>query len=375
MVTHPNIVSWVWGAQGSLDATHAQWAQDITIMYMGLLSSVDFMDPFNEYPGPPPNAGTIEAFTPTCQGPGYVTLSNRNSVITAAEVKTELEHQVALGLPELPPPSSLPGGQVIYLTFLPPTIRQSDVSLCWATFGYHMYDAFLKAIVTVVPICNGNYPDGTPGVVSTESGTEYAAAHEMMEAMTDPGEPGFLDGWHTNGLTAEGRGPEIGDLCAVAATAQISVFTNQPPYTVPLFFSNKAYRAFPSDSAQPVTGARGCVAYPSSCQICFGACPGGCFAGNPSVCTPGCSCSLGCTVGRTPCGGGVCTAATACQTIADNCGNPVVCPCNVPAAPPWSVAFLSLSLGGLGAVVAVRLRRRAAWDKARWVGGTVSHPI
>jgi hypothetical protein len=360
----PNVVTMVWGAGGSLDATHAQWATDITSMHLGLLTSVDFMAPFGEYPGPPPNAGTINAFNASVQGPTYVTLANHNVLVSEPnDIRNEIEHQVAIGA--LPAPSSVPGGQLLYVIFLPPTVRFPNS--CMGLFGYHQWDSTLGAAYSVIPFCNGTYPDGTRAVVSDESGTEYAAAHELMEAMTDS-DPGL--GWWNPQPTLEGRGDEIGDLCGGAGVVKMSIFSNQGPYTVPLFFSNRAYNAWPSDAAQPVTHFHGCVLYPAGCTVCW-PCPGGCMMGsNYPTCNPGClggSCVNGCmTVGNYCLQTNPCTAATNCQTISDDCGNPVACPCitapppNVPASSRWSVAFLALSLGGLGAIAAVRMRRRAA---------------
>jgi hypothetical protein len=334
MLPAPNIVSVVWGPPSSLDPPHAQWATDLTGMYLGLLSSVDFMGPFLEYTGPPPNGGPIYAFIPEVQGPFYITPANTNTNISGSDIAVELTHQVAIGA--LPSTSSTANGQLIYLLFLPPSIRSGNS--CWGWFGSHGYVSNLSAAFTLVPFCNGNYPDGSPAVVSVESGTEWAAAHELMEAMTDPllGPGGW---WVRSGPLA---GNEIADLCNVsgAPAASLAVFANEPPFTLPLFFSNKAYNA---GTAQQVTGVPGCVFYPSACDVCW-PCAAGCItSSNDPTCNANCSCVAGCIANLPPTCFAHCTAQQTCQTIADACGNPYACPC--PPPPPTIRAAVHFNVG------------------------------
>jgi hypothetical protein len=384
MLTAPNVYQVVWGLPSSLDATRQQWVADYLTMHEALLTSWNFMSPFLEYPLP--GGGPIYAYGPSVGGTAYLAPSVAGPEIVGGDIVYWLLDAVAAGT--LPAPSFYPNSQVIYVVYIPPTVRvlQAD---CWGTVGTHGYLGpppspvpgvhYLDAEYTIVPICLGTYPDGAPAIVDEEAGVEAAAVHELMEAITDP----RLDG---SGLIVRSgplAGYELADLCA-GYNENITILQNQPaPYWVPTFFSNNAYNA---GTGVQVTGNPGCVTYPSgSCVVCWpcksgGVCApcgdagGGCTTGSDfPTCEPTCKhCVNGCMV-DTPAfcvGGGLphCTAATNCQTVPDACGNPYVCPCPPPPPPPppptpamprGALALMALGLAAIGGAMVKRQLRSA----------------
>jgi hypothetical protein len=353
VMTHPAIVTIAWGFDSSSDPLSWKWLADTSQMYADITTDPSVMGAFAEYDAwsltqwGQPGTGTGDAwdtvFAPAVSSPvmgGYVIHpSNTSHSLVGNDVAYEILNDIQAGI--------LPYNQAFewdYVVYIPWTTHLPGSCQGW--IGYHQWvsDGAVPGIaLSVLPICQGTYPDGTPGVVESESWFELPATHELFETLTDP---------TFNGYWVRSSGPllgyEIGDICNNQGTTW---HRNGHTWSVTQLFSNRAWLA---NTSTPGSW-RGCVTFADE------------------------SCGTGsCESPLAYCSQPRLSAAPVCGTAMDTCGYPIQRTANgtgwtyivnpacvpapvastptVPALPRGAV----VGLAGLFGLVGIALARRRA---------------
>jgi hypothetical protein len=158
--------------------------------------------------------------------------SDAPTLVDEEDIPAILDSMIEQGVAPAPQPADV-APSIIYVLFFPATttVVSGGVATCATATGSHLWtavsaDTDVFAVYAVVPTCP---LEGAPAP------EEFSAAHEIIEAATDPYFDAFAVPSTMLSGAAAGRGSEIADLC------------NSPvwdgTYTLPSIWSNAAAAA------------------------------------------------------------------------------------------------------------------------------------